>query len=160
MYQERDSRLLVSLSGEYFYQLNKNWGFYLSNTNVVSKNQYLDQPVTMGGNTGLRGFPLQYQHGQDSIKVTSELRYYPAINLFKLFDLAGVAFVDAGRTYGESTVKNIEEGWLGSTGIGLRLHSPHSGGNHPIIHIDFAFPQSDNPDINNFEIKVQAKKSF
>jgi hypothetical protein len=160
MYQHRDSRLLVRLSGEYFYQVNKNWGFYLSNTNVVSKNQYLDQPVTMGGNTGLRGFPLQYQHGQDSIKFTSEIRYYPAINLFKLFDLAGVAFVDAGRTYGESTVKNIEEGWLGSAGLGLRLHSPHSGGNHPIIHIDFAFPQSDNPDINGFEIRVQAKKSF
>jgi len=160
IYQHRDSRLLVRLSGEYFYQLNKNWGFYLSNANVVSKNQYLDQPVTMGGNTGLRGFPLQYQHGQDSIKFTSEIRYYPAINLFKLFDLAGVAFVDAGRTYGESTVKNIEEGWLSSAGLGLRLHSPHSGGNHPIIHIDFAFPQSDNPDINGFEIRVQAKKSF
>ena len=160
IYQHRDSRLLVRLSGEYFYQLNKNWGFYLSNTNVISKNQYIDQPVTMGGNTGLRGFPLQYQHGQDSIKVTSEIRYYPEINLFKLFDLAAVAFVDAGRTYGESTVKNIEAGWLGSTGLGLRLHSPHSGGNHPIIHIDFAFPQSDNPEINGFEIRVQAKKSF
>jgi hypothetical protein len=160
IYQQRDNRLLVRISGEYFYQLNKSWGFYLSNTNIVSKNQYLDQPVTMGGNTGLRGFPLQYQHGQDSIKLTSEIRYYPQINIFKLFDLAGVAFVDAGRTHGESTIKNIEEGWLGSAGLGLRLHSPHSGGNYPIIHIDFAFPQSDNPDINRFEIKVQAKKSF
>lgn len=160
IYQHRDSRLLVKLSGEYFYQFNKSWGFYLSNSNVASTNQYLDQPVTMGGNTGLRGFPLQYQHGQNSIKVTSELRYYPEINLFKLFDLAGVAFVDTGRAYGSSTVKNIEEGWLGSAGLGLRLHSPHSGGNHPIIHIDFAFPQSDNPDINSFEIRVQAKKSF
>jgi len=160
IYQERDSRLLVKLSGEYFYQFNINWGFYLSNTNVASTNQYIDQPVTMGGNTGLRGFPLQYQHGEHSIKATSEIRYYPQINLFKLFDLAGVAFVDAGRTYGKSTVKNSEDGWLGSAGVGLRLHSPHSGGNHPIIHIDFAFPQSENPDINNFEIRVQAKKSF
>lgn len=160
IYQERDSRLLAKVSGEYFYQFNKSWGFYLSNNNVASTNQYLDQPVTMGGNTGLRGFPLQYQHGQNSIKVTSEIRYYPEINLFKLFDLAGVAFVDAGRTYGESTVRNIEEGWLGSAGLGLRLHSPHSAGNHPIIHIDFAFPQSENPDINRFEIRVQAKKSF
>ncbi|PKI14045.1 hypothetical protein [Colwellia sp. 12G3] len=160
IYQERDSRLLITLSGEYFYQFNKSWGFYLSNANVASTNQYLDQPVTMGGDTGLRGFPLQYQHGKNSIKLTSEIRYYPEINLFKLFDLAGVAFVDAGRTYGESTVKNIEDGWLGSAGLGLRLHSPHSGGNHSIIHIDFAFPQSENPEINHFEIRVQAKKSF
>ena len=128
--------------------------------NVVSQNQYLDRPVTLGGNNGLRGFPLQYQHGENSIKVTTELRYYPEINLFKLFDLAGVAFADAGRTSGKSTVQNIESGWLGSVGLGLRLHSPHSGGNHPIIHIDFAFPQSENPNINSFEIRVQAKKSF
>jgi hypothetical protein len=160
IYQQRDSRLLVKLSAEYFYQINKNWGFYLSNANVASKNQYLDQPVTMGGNTGLRGFPLQYQHGKNSIKTSTEIRYYPEVNLFKLFDLAGVAFIDAGRTYGQSTVKNIEEGWLGSAGVGIRLHSPHSGGNHPIIHIDFAFPQSDNPEIDKFEIRVQAKKSF
>ena len=160
MYQHRDSRLLVKLTAEYFYQLNKSWGVYLGNANVASKNQYLDQPVTMGGNTGLRGFPLQYQHGKSSVKITSEIRYYPDINLFKLFDIAGVAFADSGRTYGKSTVQNIESGWLGSVGLGLRLHSPHSGGNHPIIHIDFAFPQSDNPDINSFEIRVQAKKSF
>jgi len=160
IYQQRNSRLLVKLTGEYFYQLNKSWGVYLGNANVVSKNQYLDRPVTMGGNTGLRGFPLQYQHGDSSIKVSSEIRYYPEINLFKLFDLAGVAFVDVGRTYGQSTVKNIESGWLGSMGVGLRLHSPHSGGNHPIIHIDFAFPQSNNAEINSFEIRVQAKKSF
>lgn len=94
------------------------------------------------------------------VKVTSEIRYYPHINLFKLFDLAGVAFADAGRALGQSTVKNIEDGWLGSVGLGLRLHSPHSGGNNPIIHIDFAFPQSDNIEINRFEIRVQAKKSF
>ncbi len=160
IYEHRDSRMLLQLTGEYFYQINKRWGYYLSNVNVVSQNQYLDRPVTLGGNNGLRGFPLQYQHGENSIKVTTELRYYPEINLFKLFDLAGVAFADAGRTSGKSTVQNIESGWLGSVGLGLRLHSPHSGGNHPIIHIDFAFPQSENPNINSFEIRVQAKKSF
>lgn len=159
-YQHRGNRLLMTLNSEYFYRLNKTWGFYIGNANVISKNQYLDQPVTMGGNTGLRGFPLQYQHGENSVKVTSEIRYYPKINLFKLFDLAGVAFIDAGRAFGESTVKNSEDGWLGSIGLGLRLYSPHSSGNHPIIHIDFAFPQSDNPDINRFEMRIQAKKSF
>lgn len=160
LYQHRSSRLLIKLSGEYFYQLTPKWGFYLSNVNVSSQNQYLDKPVTMGGNTGMRGFPLQYQHGENSIKVTSELRYYPNINLFKLFEVAGVAFVDAGRAFGKTEVENIEKDWLGSTGVGLRIYSPHSGGKNSIIHIDFAFPQSSNPDINSFEIKVQAKKAF
>ena len=160
IYEKQNHRLLLSMNTEYFYNIDSNWGFYLSNTNVVSKNQYLDQPVTIGGDTGLRGFPLQYQHGEQSIKLTSELRYYPHINLFKLFDLAGTAFMDTGKAFGDSVAENSEDTWLYSVGIGARLYSPHSAGSHQVIHIDFAFPQSDNPDIDNFEIRVEAKQSF
>ncbi|WP_114325610.1 hypothetical protein [Candidatus Colwellia aromaticivorans] len=160
IYEQQDHRLLLRINTEYFYNIDPRWGFYLSNTNIVSTNQYLDQPVTIGGNTGLRGFPLQYQHGEHSIKLTSEIRYYPHINLFKLFDLAGAAFMDTGKTFGDSVVKNSEDTWLYSVGIGARLYSPHSAGSHQVIHIDFAFPQSDTPDIDSFEIRVEAKQSF
>ena len=160
VYKDRESRLIAKLNAEYFYRFTQKWGVYLSNTVMMSENQYIDQPVTVGGNSGVRGFPLQYQHGKNSVKLTSEIRYYPEINLFKLFDLAGVVFADIARTVGDSVVKNIENGWLSSAGLGLRVHTPHSGGNNSVIHLDFAFPQSDNPEINNFEIRVQAKKSF
>lgn len=160
IYEQQDHRLLLSLNTEYFYNISPNWGFYISNTNIISKNQYLDQPVTMGGNTGMRGFPLQYQHGEHSIKLTSEIRYYPHINLFKLFDLAGATFFDTGKAYGYSETDNIEDTWLYSVGVGIRLYSPHSAGSNHIIHIDFSFPQSDNPDIDSFEIRVEAKQSF
>jgi hypothetical protein len=160
IYKQRDNRLLLKFNAEYFYNIDLNWGFYISNTNIVSKNQYLDQPVTIGGNTGLRGFPLQYQHGERSVKFTSELRHYPHINLFKLFDLAGAAFLDIGKAFGDSIAENSEDAWLYSMGIGARLYSPHSAGSHQVIHIDFAFPQSNNPDIDSFEIRIEAKQSF
>ncbi len=160
IYQDNEQRFLFTLNNEYFYRFSKTWGFYLNNVNVISHNQYLDQPVTIGGNTGLRGFPLQYQHGEHSVKLTSEIRYYPEINLFKLFDLAGAAFFDTGRAFGNSLIANVEDNWLYSVGIGARLYSPHSGGNHQVIHIDFAFPQTDNPELDNFEIRVEAKQSF
>jgi len=160
IYDDQDHRLLLSFNTEYFYNIDTNWGFYLSNNNVVSKNQYLDSPVTIGGNTGLRGFPLQYQHGEHSVKFTSEIRYYPHINLFKLFDLAGAAFFDTGKAFGDSLKENEEDTWLYSIGIGARLYSPHSAGSHQVIHIDFAFPQSNSTAINNFEIRVEAKQSF
>jgi len=164
IYDQQDHRLLLNVNTEYFYNIDKNWGVYLNNTNIMSDNQYLDNPVSIGGNTGLRGFPLQYQHGEHSVKFTSEIRYYPYINIFKLFDLAGAAFFDTGRTFGDIEAPgsngNIENAWLYSVGIGARLYSPHSAGSQQVIHVDFAFPQSDNPDINNFEIRVEAKQSF
>ena len=138
--------------------------FYFNNINILSKNQYLDDPVAIGGDTGLRGFPLQYQHGKHSVKFTGEIRYYPYINIMKLFDLAGAAFIDSAKAFGDiqspESQENIEKDWLYSIGIGARLYSPHSAGNNQVIHIDFAFPQSDNPSINNFEVRIEAKKSF
>jgi len=160
IYDQHSHRLLLSLNAEYFYNIDPDWGFYLSNTNIVSKNQYLDQPVTIGGNAGLRGFPLQYQHGKHSVKFTSEIRYYPHINLFKIFDLAGAAFLDTGKAFSDSEKNNSEDDWLYSVGIGARLYSPHSAGSNQVIHIDFAFPQSNNPDIDSFAIRIEAKQSF
>lgn len=104
------------------------------------------------------------------------------MNIFKLFDIAGAAFFDTARTFGHVnepidsiqtsnptntsitnnsiTNENIEKGWLYSIGMGVRLYSPHAGGNNHVVHIDFAFPQSSNPDIDNFEIRLEAKQSF
>ena len=160
IYDQGHNRILSSIHTEYFHKLSKNWGFYINNVNVLSDNQYQDQPITMGGNLGLRGFPLEYQHGKHSIKLTSELRYYPQINILKIFDVAGAIFFDAGKVFGDAIEENIEKDWLVSSGIGLRFYSPHTGGNHNIIHLDLAFPQSDNPNIDGVEIRVQAKKSF
>lgn len=164
IYAKKENRLVLNINTEYFFNFNTNWGYYLNNVNVISNNQYRDQPVTVGGGSGLRGFPLQYQHGKHSVKLTNEIRYYPHINLFKLFDLAGAAFLDTARTFGDieavGTQRNIEDNWLFSVGIGARLYSPHSAGNQQVIHIDFAFPQSENQDIDSFEIRVQAKQSF
>lgn len=160
IYDQGRNRILSSVDIEYFHKLSDHWGFYVNNVNVLSDNQYQDQPITMGGNLGLRGFPLEYQHGKHSIKLTSELRFYPQINIFKIFDVAGAIFFDAGKAFGDVIEENIEKGWLISSGIGLRFYSPHTGGNNNIIHFDLAFPQSDNPNIDGVEIRVQAKKSF
>jgi len=160
LYDQRSNRVLVNLQSEFFYNINKNWGIYLQNSNTFSRNQYLDRPIAIGGESGLRGYPLQYQHGNHSMKITSELRYYPQVNIFKIFDLAGTLFFDSGKAFGQPIVDNVETDWLYSVGIGARLYSPHSGIKHRVLHIDFAFPQSKNAEINNIEIRVQAKQSF
>jgi len=82
------------------------------------------------------------------------------INILKLFDLAGTAFIDAGNAFGDTLVANIENNWLYSAGIGLRLYSPHSSKEHQMIHIDLAFPVSSNPSIDSMAIRLQVKKSF
>jgi hypothetical protein len=160
IYEERDTRLLTRFDAEYFYPFTDRWGLYLNNVSTFSQNQYIDRPISIGGNSGLRGFPLQYQHGEHSVKFTSEIRYYPNINIFRLADLAGAVFFDSGKAFGSTLVENIENNWLYSAGIGARLYSPHSSQGHQMIHIDLAFPISKNPDIDSVEIRFQVKQAF
>jgi hypothetical protein len=159
IYDNGNNRIYAQFDAELFYHLSEKWNFYASNTTIVSKNQYFDQPITLGGDTDMRGFPLQYQHGDNSTKFTSELRYYPKINLYKLFELAGAAFIDLGKTSGRSPIANIDKGWLYSIGIGARIYSAHSSLGR-VVHIDLARPFSDNPELGGFEIRIQAKETF
>ncbi|MBL4908687.1 MAG: hypothetical protein JKX78_01460 [Alteromonadaceae bacterium] len=159
VYDAGKNRLYTQFNGELFYHLSKKWNIYLANTTIYSKNQYLDQPITLGGDTGMRGFPLQYQHGSRSTKFTSELRYYPHINIYKLFELAGAAYIDVGKASGQSLATNIDPDWLYSIGIGARIYSTHASIGR-VIHIDLAKPFSDNPDLNGYEIRIQAKETF
>jgi len=158
-YEKNDNRVLATLSLEAFHKLNEQWQLYFKNTNVFSKNQFKDLPVSLGGDTSLRGFPLQYQHGENTTLFTSELRYYPQINLFKLFEIGGVLFWDIGKASGTSAIENIDNGWLNSLGIGARFFSTHSSESQ-VIHLDLAFPISDNNQINGVEIRAETKYAF
>jgi len=159
LYNDNENRFFAKIEAELFYHLSDQWNFYLANSTVFSDNQYIEQPITLGGDSGMRGFPLQYQHGKNSFKVTSELRYYPHINVYKLFELAGTIFIDVGKASGNTLTANIDNGWIYSLGIGARIYSTHASLGR-VVHIDLAKPFSDNPELGGFEIRLQAKETF
>jgi len=68
-------------------------------------------------------------------------------------------FWDAGKAFGTSTIKNIDNRWLNSLGIGARFFSTHSSESQ-VIHLDIAFPISDNDQINGVEIRAETKYAF
>ncbi|MDZ7902446.1 MAG: hypothetical protein U5L01_07855 [Rheinheimera sp.] len=105
----------------------------------------LDNPLSLGGDTGLRGYPVQYQHGLERTLATAELRWYPKITLYQILDMGLVAFVDAGKATGgdladpqanapfmanqlmpahqDLLMPNEAQSWLGSVGVGARFYS-------------------------------------
>lgn len=89
-----------------YYRLTDHFTWYHSAAITLRNRNLLDQPLELGGDTGLRGYPLQYQHGTRKTILTSELRWYPRINIYKILDLGFVAFVDVGRA-GGGTVSDM-----------------------------------------------------
>jgi hypothetical protein len=99
----------------------------------------LDHYYELGGDNGLRGYPLRYQMGEARAQLKIEERVYTDRSLWRLFNIGGAAFFDAGRTYGSNPIGVPQLGWLRDVGIGLRLGNDRSSlGN--VIHIDLATP--------------------
>ncbi len=99
----------------------------------------LDHYYSLGGDNGLRGYPLRYQLGESRAQLKIEERVYTDWSILRLFNVGGAAFFDAGRTYGNNPIGVPQLGWLRDVGIGLRLGNDRSSlGN--VIHIDIATP--------------------
>ena len=97
--QDGDFRQL-KLAAEQYWRLSDKLTWYNKAALTWQNRNLLDQPLELGGDSGLRGYPLQYQHGTRLQLLTTELRFYPRINLYKLADLGFVAFADVGRASG------------------------------------------------------------
>lgn len=155
-----DDYFSASLHGEYFDRLSSKFAFYTSGLLSISQHPFYDLPVTLGGESGVRGYPLQYQHGDDRAKASVELRYYPQINIYRVLDMGMVAFLDAGKAWsGESSRDNEDGGVLASTGLGARFYSNRSS-HRNVIHVDMAFPLSNGENVDSWQWRLQVKQSF
>ena len=119
----------------------------------------LDTRILLGGDTGLRGYPLRYVSGDARALLTIEQRYFTNWYPFRLFRVGGAAFFDVGRTWGESVVGTPSRGLLKVVGIGLRFGNSRSG-LCTIIHVDLAFPLDGTAEIEDAQILVETKQRF
>ena len=133
----------------FFMTLDASWGNGLD----------LDNLVVLGGDTGLRGYPLRYQTGDSRILLTAEQRYFTDWYPFRLFRVGGAIFADIGRTWGDNPVGGPPLGWLKNIGLGIRLGPTRSSG-RDLIHIDVAFPLDGDPSIDSVQFLVESKRSF
>jgi hypothetical protein len=116
------------------------------------------QQVVLGGDNGLRGYPLRYQSGEGRWLFTTEQRVFTNWYPFRLFNVGGAVFYDMGRTWGQGAVDSSHK-LLKDVGFGLRLgNSRTSLGN--VIHIDVAFPLDGDSSIKKAQFVVEVKESF
>jgi len=148
-----------SLTGRYDRRQSDNRLLHVSLTATAGKNLDLDNTTYIGGDSGLRGYPLRYQAGDSSILFTLEQRLFTDWYPFRLFNVGGAAFFDAGRTWGVDPVAGKNYGWLKNIGVGLRIGSTRSGIGR-MIHVDLAYPLDGGQDISNVQLLVEARKGF
>jgi len=143
----------------YYWRFSERQLFYASVSGLVSDNMDAERQILLGGDNGLRGYPLRYQDGTSRALLTLEQRIYTKYYLFRLFNVGGAVFFDMGRTWGQGNAGGTSQGWLKDIGVGLRLGSSRSAfGN--VIHIDLAMPLDGDDDIDSLQLLVGTKRSF
>lgn len=150
---------VVSFNARYFRQQSDKRVFFATIDAASGHSLDPESTLELGGDTGLRGYPLRYQAGDAKLLLTAEQRYFWDWYPWRLFRVGGAVFADVGRTWGPNPVGAENLGWLRDVGIGLRFASTRSGV-RKIIHLDLAFPLDGDASIDDVQILLESKRSF
>jgi hypothetical protein len=153
-----DSALLgINLTYNYFQDEKRRW--YLGFRYDMGQDLAQYEELTVGDLTGLRGYPTDYQRGDERYVLTLERRYFTDMHIFNLMRVGAVVFVDVGKAWG------IEQyGYsplLSNIGFGLRLSSSKVRiGN--VVHIDIATPTSarNAEGVGQYQLTIGAESQF
>jgi outer membrane protein assembly factor BamA len=150
---------LLDVGGRYYKRHSEHRVFFAGLDASWSRHLDEDTQLLLGGDNGLRGYPLRYQAGTSRAVLTLEERFYTNWQPLKLANVGAAIFADTGRMWGRDPFAPVPEGWLTDVGVGLRLGSVRSGlGN--ILHIDVAFPLNRTNDIDAMQLSIETKRSF
>ncbi len=156
---EQAQNLLLNTAASWYHRHSPRRMLYSSLAASIGSNLDLDNPLYLGGDNGLRGYPLRYQGGDRGMLFTIEERYFTSWYPFRLFHIGGAVFFDAGRTWGDNPVGAENLGWLRDAGFGLRIGNNRSGSGR-VIHIDLAFPLDGDASIDGVQFLVETKSTF
>jgi hypothetical protein len=149
----------VYFTGEYY---RRNLGSHLFSVSLdafATDNLDPENQVLLGGDSGLRGYPIRYQAGESRVVLNVEQRFFTELYPWRLFRVGWAVFGDIGKVGGRDPRATEPLGTLYDIGAGLRLTSPRASGRN-VVHIDLAFPLNGPQDIDSVQFVVETKGSF
>ena len=150
---------VVSGNASYYLTTSENSKLLLHVSADAGHRLDADHNFEIGGDSGLRGYPLRYQNGDGRAQFTLEERVYTNWFLFQLVHVGGAVFFDMGRTWGSTPVPTPQLGLLKDLGVGLRLGNARSSFGS-VIHIDLATPLDGDRSISKLQFLVSTEQKF
>jgi hypothetical protein len=149
----------LNVGGRYYFRQSPRRLLFMGVSAEAGRNLDADQQILLGGDNGLRGYPLRYQSGEGRWTFTAEQRFFTNWYPFQLFNVGAALFYDMGATWGRDPLGSPSQGLLRDIGFGLRLGNSRSAlGN--VLHLDVAFPLDGDASIRGVQFLVETKKSF
>jgi hemolysin activation/secretion protein len=143
------------MQGQLYNFRGVNHSYVISSRLEAAQNPELFERIEVGGDSGLKGYPVRFQTGERAFTLSAERRAYFNVYLWQLLKFGFAVFAEAGSAWdsGENPV------WLSDVGTGLRLVSTRQSSSK-VLHIDIAFPLSENDEIDDYQLYVKARTEF
>ncbi len=155
--QGRENVLLSGLLRYYVRDFGKSV-FYVSAEGAMAENLDPETQLLLGGDNGLRGYPLRYLSGDRRWLVTLEQRFFGDKEYFHVLNIGAAAFFDAGRAWFEDGSSGDQK-VLRDVGLGLRLGSSRSSSG-TMVHFDLAYPLDRDEGIESLQWLVSTSETF
>jgi hypothetical protein len=123
--------------------------------------RHLDPEVQLllGGDNGLRGYPLRFAGGDRRFVFTLEQRFYSDREIFHLLYGGAAVFFDAGRAWFAGQAAVPSQRLLKDIGFGLRLCSSRSSGGS-VVHVDIAYPLDRSGGVKGIQWLISTGETF
>ncbi len=121
----------------------------------AAQNPELFDRLEVGGDSGLKGYPVRFQNGDRALTLSAEKRVYFNVYLWQLVKFGFAVFAEVGSAWdsGDNPV------WLSDVGAGVRLVSTRQS-SAKVLHIDIAVPLSERDQIDDYQLFVKARSEF
>lgn len=149
----------VGAALRYFAAQGTHTGFHAALSGDRVNHAPAPDQLLLGGEGGLRGYPLHYQSGDKRVVLTLEQRVYTDWYLFRLVRVGGAVFYDRGRAWGGVNQNMVNGGWLSDAGVGLRLVLDRTAF-AKVLHADIAVPINRAPGIKSVQYHVKTELTF
>ena len=153
------ANMVLGAAARYYLRHSPRRLSFLSVSVDTASNLDLDKQLLLGGDNGLRGYPLRYQGGEGRWLFTAEQRFYTNWYPFRLFNVGGAVFYDMGGTWGNNLRGTRAQGILKDIGVGLRLGNSRSARGN-VLHFDVAVPLDGDRSIKSVQFLVQTKRAY
>jgi hemolysin activation/secretion protein len=150
---------LLSGAAHYYWPQSSKALFSAALSGDMYRRPDLPAPLQLGGDNGLRGYPLNYQSGERRALLALEERVYTDWYPYRLYRIGGALFGDVGRAWHGAGEVSAGERALSDAGFGLRVADSRSAfGN--VLHIDLAFPLNARDQVKSVQFLLKSHTSF
>ncbi len=145
----------LNLAASWAHYQDHNHSYYVQAEYQVADNLLPTERYVIGGETGLRGYPIRYQSGTSKALFSVEKRTYFNWYPWKIMKFGVAIFADVGSAW----ERDESPDFIRDVGFGLRLVSTRQS-DAKVLHLDFAYPLDEKDQVDGFQLLLSAKSRF